>query len=75
MSEVEDAKDPSTLRMGGMRLAQRPCRHAVPFQMFSGVARWNWSFCKQTEGAQSDEREDYIATVCTCKRTEGARPM
>jgi len=28
--------------------------------------------CKQTEGTQSDEHEDYIATVCTCKRTEGA---
>ena len=31
--------------------------------------------CKWTEGAQSDEREDYIATVCTCKWTEGARLM
>ena len=29
--------------------------------------------CKRTKGAQSDEREDYIATVCTCKRTKGAQ--
>ena len=63
MSDEWRAKDPSMSKMGGMRLARRPWRHAVALQSLLGEVRWSSLFDQARLASRTAFLSSFAASV------------